>query len=47
MPYIIQDDYCPHCKSVQRIKFGFKITCLNCMTRIEVEEEEENESDFE
>lgn len=37
-------DYCPHCKSVQRIKFSFIITCLNCMKRIE---EEEHESDTE
>ncbi|ALA13200.1 hypothetical protein TSARBOMBA_166 [Bacillus phage TsarBomba] len=45
MPYIIQEEYCPHCKSIQRIKFGFRITCLNCMNRIE--EDEEHESDTE
>ncbi|QEG13688.1 hypothetical protein MARVELLAND_166 [Bacillus phage vB_BspM_MarvelLand] len=38
-------DYCPHCKSIQRIKFGIKATCLNCMKSIEEEEEHENDTE--
>ncbi|QFP93276.1 UNVERIFIED_ORG: hypothetical protein Xoosp15_11 [Xanthomonas phage Xoo-sp15] len=45
MPYIIMQEFCPHCQSWQNVKFGLKATCLNCKNIISYVSDEEEDDD--